>query len=91
MAAKEHHGDRPCSSSDVQADQPAALVGQHEGRHRFARPRRIFAAAIFMDPRDQTIDRLAIGRKDLAARGGIGLELLAQRAFHVAAALERPA
>ncbi len=41
-----------------------------------------------METRDQPVDRFAIGRKELASRGGIGLELFAQRAFHVAALLK---
>jgi len=36
----------------------------------------------------QAIDRLAVGWKDIASRGGIGLEAIAQCALHVAAALE---
>ena len=41
-----------------------------------------------METRDQPVDRIAIGREDLASRRSIGLELFAQRAFHVAALLE---
>ena len=72
----------------IQLDQPSGLIGQNEGRHGIAGPRRVFAAAIFVDPRDQPVDRLAIGRKDLPSRRGIGVELFAQRPLHVAASLE---
>ena len=88
VAAIEHHGDRSLGEQRRQADQPAGLIGQHEGRHRLARPRRILAAAVFVDARHQPVDRFAIGRKELPPRGGIGFELFAQRAFHVAALLE---
>ena len=46
------------------------------------------AGADFVDSRDQPVDRLGIGRKDLPARRGIGGELLVQRPLHVAALLE---
>ena len=88
MAAIEHHRDRPLGEQGIETDQAAGLVRQQEGRHHVARPRRVFAAAVFVDARDQPVDRLAIGGKDLAAGRRIGLELLLQGAFHVAALQE---
>src|SRR5262245_46459320 len=70
-------------------DQPAGLVRKHEGRHHFARPRRILAAAALAKPRDETVDGLAIGRKDLATGRSVGVQLLPERPVHVAAVLKR--
>src|SRR5882672_3241296 len=72
----------------MEVDQLPSLVRQHEGRHHLAGARSAFSAAVFEEPRDQAIDRLTIGGEDLASRRGIGLQLFAQRAIHVAAALE---
>jgi hypothetical protein len=88
MTAEKHHRDRTVRQQRRQADQPAGLVRQHERRHRLAGTRRVPAATVFVDTLGQPIDRLALGRKDLAPRCGISLKLLTERAFHVAAALE---
>ena len=42
----------------------------------------------FVDARNQPVDRTAIGRKDFAARRGIGIEPVAEGTLHVAAAQE---
>ena len=88
MTAEKHHRDRTVRQQRGQADKPAGFVRQHERRHRFAGTRRVLAAAVFVDTLGQPIDRLAIGRKDLAPRGGISLKLLTERALHIAAAQE---
>ena len=77
VAAKEHHRHGALREQGLQADERPGLVRQQERRHRFAGTRRVLAAAIGMDASDQPIDRLAIGRKDVAARRGIGIEPLA--------------
>src|SRR5689334_24116725 len=41
-----------------------------------------------MDARNQTVHRFAIGWEDFAARSRIGLQLLTERALHVAATEE---
>ena len=84
----ERDRDRPFRQKRREADDVPVLVGQDERRHRIARMRRAFAAAIVVNPRHQAIDRLAIGRKELPPRRGISLQLLAQRPVHVAAGLK---
>src|SRR5262249_5571931 len=81
-------GDGSIRQQRRQADKPSIDIRQQEGRHRLARPWRVVAAAVLVDALDQTVDRIAVGRKDFAPRRGIGLELLAERAFHVAASQE---
>ena len=88
MTAVKHHGNRTLAQKRIQLDQPAGLVRQNERRQGIPGPRRVFRSAIFVDSRDQPVDRLGIGRKDLAARRGIGGKLLVQRPLHVAALLE---
>ena len=88
VTAIKHYGDRSLLQKRVQADQPAGVVRQNEGRHRIAGPRRVFAAAIFVDSRDQAINGLAVSREVLPAGRGVGLQLFVQGPFHVAALLE---
>ncbi len=88
MTAIKHHRNRTLAQKRIQFDQPSGLVGQNERRQGISGPGRVFRPAIFMDPRDQPVDRLGVGRKDLASRRGIGGELLVQRPLHVAASLE---
>lgn len=88
MAAEEHHGRWATLQQRRQCDQLPVLVRQHERRHRLARSRRVFAAAILVQSYHQAINRRTIGGKDLAAGVGIGTKLLVQRALHIAAALE---
>ena len=88
MAAEEHDGQRPLLEQGRQADEPPRLIRQDEGRQNVAGLRRVLATAVLVDALNQAIDRIAIGRKDFAARGGIGFELFAECAFHVAAAQE---
>ena len=47
-----------------------------------------FAAAILLKPHHQTVDRFAVGRKEIASGAGIGLQPFAERALHIAAAQE---
>ena len=62
MAAIKHYRQRPYPAA-IQADQTAGLVGSTKAA-RVAWPRQDFAAAVFIDTRDQPVDRFAIGRKN---------------------------
>ncbi len=56
MAAMKRHRDRTRCGQLLEADHPAGVVGQHEGRHRIARLRRLLAGTVLPQPLDQPVN-----------------------------------
>jgi len=68
MPAMEHDGRWAIRNQGFQMEQPAALIRQDKRRHPLARSGRP-AAAILLYPFDEPVDSLAVGGKNLSARG----------------------